>query len=124
MEFQMLSKQAKLGEQQLESIDEELTSMARLIDDLESLKSQPAGTEILTPVGNGIFLKANLSEPDSVVINVGSGVALPKGIDDAREMLRKKIGQGKMHRMQMFEQLQEIMQTIAQAETELSTMIE
>lgn len=70
-----------------------LTQMAaqgleRALGAVEALEEAEVGQEILVPIGSGSFIHGKLASKENVVLNVGAGVSIEKGIDEAREILK------------------------------------
>ncbi|MBI2185101.1 MAG: prefoldin subunit alpha [Thaumarchaeota archaeon] len=50
-------------------------------ESLKALENQ-ATTEVLFPVGAGVFIKTNTPSPDKLVVSIGSNIAMEKTKDD------------------------------------------
>ncbi len=123
MEFQQLRQQIKHGQQQVDSIEEQILSMESLMHNLEDLKSVAPETEMLSPISEGLFLKTALKDNKELIVNVGAGVAVPKSIDETKELIKSRIEQGQKHRDAMMEELQSMVMLAKKAEQELASMI-
>ena len=124
LELQLIGKQIKQGQKQLEGLDEQLESIAGLISQLDELKETKPGDEMLSPIGEGIFIKGTLRENSHLIVNVGANVAVEKTIDETKELLREKLALGQKHRMQMIEELEGMIEQAKGSEKELSSMME
>ncbi len=92
-----LSEKHQVYQYQAESLAQQINMVKLTIRDVETalttitaLKDEPAGKETLVPVGFGSFVKATLTNPNTVVVGVGAGVSIEKNIDDAKAFLDKK----------------------------------
>ena len=124
MELQIITKQIKQGQGQIEALDEQLESLAGIMNSLDDLSGSKKGAEMLSPIGEGIFVKSTLDDNHELLVNVGSNVVVPKTIEGAKEMLKKKIEQGQHHRMQMIEELQGMIEQAKASEREFASMVE
>ncbi len=124
IELQQMGKQIKQGQQQLDALDEQLDGMARLLDDLDGLKDSENGSEMLSAIGDGLFVKASLKDNNRLIVNVGAGVAVERTVDETKEMITGKLGQAHKHREAMLEELQAMVEQARHAEKELSALIE
>ncbi len=96
-QLEELSEKHQVYQYQAESLAQQINMVKLTIRDVETalttitaLKDEPAGKETLVPVGFGSFVKATLTNPDTVVVGVGAGVSIEKNIDDAKSFLDKK----------------------------------
>lgn len=96
-QLQELSVRHQQYQYQGEALAQQLNMVKITIKDVETalttitaFKEEPAGKEILVPIGFASFVNATLSSPDKVVIGIGSGVSVEKKIDDAKTFLEKK----------------------------------
>ncbi len=124
LELQMAGKHIKKFHERVEALDEQLGSMEAVIQSLEELKSMEEGAEMLSPISEGIFVKGTLKDSNELIVNVGGGVAVAKTVDEAKELLRSRIGQGMRHRSELIEELQQLVADAKQKEKELEAMIE
>ena len=85
MEFQMLMQQISMVQSQLEAISSQVLELNMLVESLDEIEKTETGTEILIPLGAGIFTHANISNPKEVIMNVGSRVTVPKTTQEAKE---------------------------------------
>lgn len=86
---QAYREQMKLLQQQLSSLQ---MALAENSSTIEALRSLLAGNveSVLLPLGSGAFAKAKISEKGSVLVEVGSGVIVEKGVGDAMALFEEK----------------------------------
>ncbi len=92
-----LSEKHQVYQYQAESIAQQINMVNVTIRDVETalititaLKNEPSGIETLVPIGFGSFVKANLTNTDTIVVGIGAGVSIEKKIDDAKSFLEKR----------------------------------
>lgn len=85
-------------EHQLQKINEQLTNILQHIgelkvveDTLNEIEKTKKGTEVLVPLGSGIFAKANLKDNEKLNISVGSKVNIVKSLDETKNLVNKQI---------------------------------
>jgi|GEM_PF-3260133 prefoldin alpha subunit len=102
VEFQMVDQQIKVLQQQLHVLEQQATEIARLIDDLEQLKTVKPNTPAFAHVGPGVAVEAIIKDANKVVMNVGAGAMVKKSIPDAQKTLHTQVEeiQHVMQRMQ------------------------
>ena len=82
-EYQMLMQQLQQLEQNSEIIEKHVSDLNSLKENLGNVSKVKTNTESLLPIGNGIFLRGELKDSSSVVMNVGAGVLLEKSVKEA-----------------------------------------
>jgi len=92
-----LSEKHQVFQYQAEAIAQQINMVKITIKDVETalvtitaLKDETSGKETLVPIGFGSFVKANLVNPDTIVVGIGAGVSIEKKIDDAKSFLEKR----------------------------------
>ena len=85
-EINAYSQQAELIKQQIELIQSsiaEVDALSNTLDDIEGKDS----IEAFVPVGAGSFIKGELKSTDEIIVSIGSGYAVKKDADGAREII-------------------------------------
>lgn len=90
MHIQIMQEQIKQLRQQVQRLDEQAEELTTSYDVIDELRDAEPGTEIRLPVASGIFVKATIQETDPVLVNVGSGVALPKTVAETLDILKNQ----------------------------------
>jgi len=91
MELQILSSQLKQVQQQVEVLNQQIVELTNVKESLESLSDSKEGTEIMSPLGSGIFVKAKVNKVEEVLMNVGGNVAVNKPLSKALEQVEGQI---------------------------------
>lgn len=91
MELQMLNQQMAQLQNQLNIVDQQVTELNELNHNLEQVEKISKGKETFFPIGPGVFLKGRIEDNKKVLINIGSGVVIKKGINEANELFDKRI---------------------------------
>ena len=85
-EINAYRQQAELIQQQIDLIQTsiaEVDALSNTLDDLEGKDS----VEAFVPVGAGSFIKGELKSTDEIIVSIGSGIAVKKDADGAREII-------------------------------------
>jgi len=97
-ELQRKYMELQTKEYQLQKINEQLTNILHHIrelkvveDTLNEVEKTKEGTEILVPLGSGIFAKADLKDNKKLNISVGSKVNIVKSIGETKDLVSKQI---------------------------------
>lgn len=79
-------QQAELIQQQIEMIQASIAEVDSLFTTLEDIEGKES-IEAFVPVGAGSFIKGELKSTDEIIVSIGSGYAVKKDADGAREIL-------------------------------------
>ena len=90
MEQQILVNNLKQLEQQFVMMEQHLNDLKGLDESLDSLINTKEN-EMFSAVGNGVFVKTELKDKDSVLVNIGAGVVVKKKIKDAKNLVIRQI---------------------------------
>ena len=90
MEMQMIAQQIQQIQKQVELIENQLQELTVTKEALKTIGETKEGNEILVPLASGIFIKANLKDNKDVVVNVGSGTAVKKSLDEAGKLIEEQ----------------------------------
>ncbi|MBE6490840.1 MAG: prefoldin subunit alpha [Methanobrevibacter sp.] len=85
-EINAYRQQAELIQQQIEMIQASIAEVDSLFSTLEDIEGKES-VEAFVPVGAGSFIKGELKSTDEIIVSIGSGLALKKDADGAREIL-------------------------------------
>lgn len=103
VQLQMLQQQAEQITSYVEKLQGQHQELDASIEALQGLQKTSVNTEILAPIANGIFVKAELKDVQKLIVNVGSEVTVEKNIPEVIALLE--------------EQKEKIIKNIAEAET-------
>lgn len=108
MQLQMLQQQVEQITEYMEKLQIQQKELDTSIEALTELQKIDLNTELLAPVANGIFLKAELKDNQKLVVNVGADVSTEKTIPEVITLLE--------------EQKEKITENIVEAETVLQEL--
>jgi len=87
IDTQMVNQQITQLEQQLESVNENITNIKSIKDAIIQIGNTKKDTEILSPVSNGIFIKTKLIDSDLFLVNTGDGTTVEKNKEEILKIL-------------------------------------
>ena len=127
-EYQMLMQQMQQLQQNLQELQRHVSDLNNLKKNLDEISFVELNTETLVPLGNGIFLHAELKDNKNIVMNVGSDVFVDKTFSEAKETVDKQMNEVTNVVLQMeqeiekatyrIEEIQEEFQKISPEDTE------
>jgi prefoldin alpha subunit len=87
--FRVYEKEIRQIQEQMGAIDQATVDLGRISLGLDDLKGKK-NSDILAPVGRGIFIPSKLSS-DELIVDVGDGNFIKKTISEAKNMIKDQI---------------------------------
>lgn len=119
VEFQIMEQQMKHIENQVDALSGQIQELMITTQGIEDLEKVKPGTEILVPLAGGIFLKAELKDSSSLLLNVGSNTVVTKSAPDAKEFINKQLDEIKGAHQQLIVELQKLAMKSSVVEREI-----
>ncbi len=90
LQFQMIQQQIEQITQHVEALNQRNAEVDVSIEAITELGKTKKDTEILSPIANGIFVKAELKDNAALIVNVGADTAVEKTISEIVEILKQQ----------------------------------
>jgi len=110
LQFQTIQQQIEQITHHVELLNQKNIELEISIDAIKGLENIEKDNEVLAPIANGIFLKAELKDNKNFIVNVGADVTVEKSSSEVIEILeqqKKEITENIMEAEKVFNQLQE-----------------
>ncbi len=91
LELQEVSTQLKQLQQQISNLEAQLMEMQKVKETLTDLEKLNSKKDILIPVANGIYTRAELNKNQNVLINIGADLIVEKNFEDAKKIIEEQI---------------------------------
>ena len=98
-------------QEQLEAVEKHISDFEDALINIEEFQKISEGTQILIPIAKGVFAKASKTN-GTFTVNVGSGVAVEKNLEDTKEMIYTQIEELKKLRQEMAENIELIIREL------------
>lgn len=85
----MYEQQIKQIQENMEMVEQNIIELSTLNLGLDDLKGKK-DSEILSPVGRGIFVKSKLID-ENLIVDVGSKKFVTKSIDEAKDVIKNQL---------------------------------
>lgn len=106
-ELRMIRQQMEQISAQMNMISEQVKQVNQIKNNLQSLQSVK-NTPAQTQIGPGVFVKSQITDASTVLINVGAGILVEKSIAEANTTLDKQIEEGEGFINQLQESLEHL----------------
>ena len=124
LHLQLMAQTLKQMQDQIGMLDEQAGEVERVIAGLDEIGKAEINSNMLVPVAEGIFIKAQMKEKDSLLINVGQGVLVDKTIPETKDLLTKRNEEMIAQREEMALKLNDIMEHAQKLQEELNKMVQ
>lgn len=121
-EFQLLKQEIEQIQQQTQIINQQLQEFKKIKLSLDEIKKTKQATKILVPLGAGIYVHASLTNPQDVMMNVGSDVSVPKKIPEAMKLIDSQVEELKNILVEFETQSQQAMMKAASLQAEIQEL--
>ena len=116
MQLQQMQEQLEHLSQQQEIMQQQLLDIEISKNALLEIEQTPEGTEILSQVANGVFVKTKLVKGDSFIVNIGANATAEKKTIELISMYEDQEGKLVGH-------IESLQQTIQDLSTEIISKI-
>jgi prefoldin alpha subunit len=121
MQFQFLQQQMEEINQHLELLNQNLAELDISINAVKEIENTKPDTEILAPIANGIFLKAELKDNQKMIVNVGSDITVEKTpqqvvvlLEEQKNMIIQKMSETEVLSQELNKQAMKIFEEVQQ----------
>ncbi|MEM2911792.1 MAG: prefoldin subunit alpha [Candidatus Bathyarchaeia archaeon] len=118
-ELRRISVEIRILEQTAETLNSRINMVNTMIADLtyatmtlEGLEKQKENAELLVPIGGGSYIKAKLENPDKVTVGIGAGVSIEKTLQEAKDIINKRLEELGKTRASLQQQFSQIIERI------------
>lgn len=118
-ELRRLSVEIRILEQTAEALQSRISMINAVITDLtyasmtlEGLEKQKENAELLVPIGGNSYVKAKLETPDKVTVGIGAGVSVEKTLQEAKEIIKKRLEDLEKSRTSLQQQFSQVVDRI------------
>lgn len=121
-QLQQIGANMKQFEQQLQQVDQQVQELSVIRDSLIEIPMTKHDTEILIPLGNGIFAKGSVRDRDDVIVSVGGNIAVKKNFKDASDLIDRQIKELKDIESELAAEMQNMSLAAKSLEDELNEL--
>ncbi|MGQ4834112.1 MAG: prefoldin subunit alpha [Candidatus Asgardarchaeia archaeon] len=118
--LQVYEAQLKTLENQLSLINLRLQELKAAKEFLTSLSSLDLNTELLFPIGGGVFIRGKVIDKENVLMDIGANVVVKRGLNESSETVnndimdlentKKQIEQQTMQLLNKYEELRRLLE--------------
>jgi len=91
VEIRILEQTAETLQSRINMVNAAKTDLTYASKTLEGLEKEKEKSELLIPIGGSSYIRAKLENPDKVIVGMGAGVSVEKTLQEAKEILKKRM---------------------------------
>ena len=122
MEYQLSVQQVQQLHQNIESLEKHISDISNLEGSINNLSNIKLNSEVLMPIGGGIFIKGTITENSKLIMNVGSNVFIEKSTDEGKDTIKKQLSEVSILADQMRDQAQILVERIKELQEEFESL--
>lgn len=123
MEMQIISQQIKQLQRQIQILQSQISEVNIAVESFNELKNVKKGAEILVPITNGVFAKAELKDSSHLLVNVGANTVVTKTIDESKKLMEDQLNELAKFHDNLVMEIQKLSNKLEELEKDLSGMI-
>ncbi|MEM3602138.1 MAG: prefoldin subunit alpha [Candidatus Bathyarchaeia archaeon] len=108
VEMRILEQTAEAIQSRINMVNAVITDLSYANSTLEGLEKEKENVELLVPIGGNSYIKAKLESPDKVTVGIGAGVSVEKTLQEAKEIVRKRLEELEKTRNSLQQQLSQV----------------
>ena len=112
-EINAYKEQSELLQQEIANVQQTIAEVKTLESTIDDIKAKES-FEALVPVGAGSFMNAEIKNENKIIMSVGSGVAISKTYEEAKETAEFQKKQLEDSLDKLYKNLQQITDIVAQ----------
>jgi len=89
--LQLIQQHAEELQKRLQLFSQQALEMQRLDESLDNFSNIKGTEQIFSQLGPGVFVEANLNDSKSLLVNIGSEIAVKKTIPETKELIQEQI---------------------------------
>lgn len=112
MALQHLQEQMETLSKQLEELQEKQSTISITLSAVQELETIKVGSEILSPIADGIFIRTQLTDNTKAIVNIGKGITVEKNLNEVKEMVKGHEEKINLNCSEIESKMQEISNTL------------
>jgi prefoldin alpha subunit len=109
-------------QQRLELVRAVLTSYRNGLAVLEEMEKRKGGEEMLISIGGNVFIEAQLANLETVTRDIGSGVRIAQGLQDAKKEIEENIANFEQQYSRLAQDYQSIVMQAASVNAQIQEL--
>ncbi|MEM2118331.1 MAG: prefoldin subunit alpha [Candidatus Bathyarchaeia archaeon] len=123
VEIRVLEANAETVQSRINMVNAVITDLSYASMTLEGLEKEKENSELMVPIGGNSYIKARLDNPDKVIVGMGAGVSIEKTLQEAKEIIKKRLENLENTRIALQQQLAQIAERIGEDREKFEALV-
>lgn len=123
VELRLLEQTAEAMQSRSDMVNAVITDLTYASIALEGLEKEKENSELLIPIGGNSFIKAKLENPDKLIVGMGAGISVEKTIQEAKEIIKKRLENTEKTRLSIQQQLVQVAEKISEGRERFENLV-
>jgi len=112
VELRFLEQTAEAVQTRINMVNAVTTDLTYASMTLEGIEKEKENSELFVPIGGNSYIKAKLENPDKIIVGMGAGVSVEKTLQEAKEIIKKRLENLQKNRTSLQQQLAQVAERI------------
>ena len=123
VELRFLEQTAEALQSRINMVNAVTTDLTYASMTLEGLEKEKENSELLVPIGASSYIKARLENPDKIIVGMGAGVSVEKTLQEAKEIIKKRLENLEKTRMSLQQQFAQVADRISEDREKFENLV-
>lgn len=123
VEIRVLEANAETVQSRINMVNAVITDLSYASMTLEGLEKEKENSELMVPIGGNSYIKARLDNPDKIIVGMGAGVSVEKTLQEAKEIIKKRLENLENTRIALQQQLAQIAERIGEDREKFEALV-
>ncbi|MCL6579483.1 MAG: prefoldin subunit alpha [Candidatus Bathyarchaeota archaeon] len=123
VEIRVLEANAETVQSRINMVNAVITDLSYASMTLEGLEKEKENSELMVPIGGNSYIKARLDNPDKIIVGMGAGVSVEKTLQEAKEIIKKRLENLENTRLTLQQQLAQIAERIGEDREKFEALV-
>lgn len=112
VEIRFLEQTAEALSSRINMVNAAIADLTYAMMTMEGLEKQKGSMEILVPIGGNSYINAKIESVDKVTIGIGAGVSVEKSLQEAKEIINRRLEELEKSKDSLQQQLSQVAEKI------------
>jgi len=123
VEMRFLEQTAEAMQSRINTVNAVITDLTYATMTLEGIEKEKENSELLIPIGGSSYINARLENPDKVTVGMGAGVSVEKTLQEAKEIIKKRLENLEKTRASLQQQLAQVAERMSEDREKFESLV-
>jgi prefoldin alpha subunit len=123
VEMRYLEQTAETLQQRISMVNAAISDLAYANMTLDGIEKEKENAELLVPIGGSAYVKAKLTDTNTVIVGMGAGVSIEKTLAEAKVTLKERLDELEKTMNAAQQQFSQVAERINTGRSRLETLL-